>query len=104
VTPAEAVFWDQARSLFDEATVRAMRAGPALLKAMCAVSLEFGRDMDIDEPRVFRLVDAALQDAHGKGVYYSQPFSPFWECSRCGGRGGDPEHSGACGECGRVAT
>ena len=72
LTPAQVVAIDALREAFDEATVRAMLAGPMLLDALCAVALEQGRDIDIDERDLFALMDGALWSAHACGVFESQ--------------------------------
>jgi hypothetical protein len=95
MSPAEAVFWDQARDLFDEATVARMRESltPGALitraRALGAVFRMSNWQHGYGQDRLATTDDCVRCLDH---------------CSRCGGRGGDPEHSGACGECGRVAT
>lgn len=60
-------------AMYDAPTAKAMLAGTATRDALCLLALEFGRDMDIDEPReVFNFVGQALVAAHGEHVYDSQ--------------------------------
>lgn len=51
---------------------RLIAAAPQLLRALCAAASEYGREMDIDEPRIFRAVDEALRAAGHGGVWVAR--------------------------------
>jgi hypothetical protein len=100
MTPAEAVFWDQARTLFDEATVARMLDADDLHRLLSlAVDQQEGQDCPYCGSNHSNGRELSCTECGWYGVAARLVQRLAAPCTHCGGRGG----SVACGECGRVA-